>query len=249
MTEFAGKVALVTGAGRGIGQAIAAALVTAGVQVAINDVDAGAAAETAAALGGRAFALPFDIGDPEAIFAASAAMDRLDFLVNNAGIEDLHGFDTMTLDHWDRITRVNLDGALFVSKAFVPLIRKNGGAIVNVASIQGVRARTGSLAYAAAKGGIVNLTRAMACDLAPDIRVNAVAPGFINTPMCIRPDGSHEYEQDWFQQVYIRHGHIPLRLPGRAADVAGPAVFLLSDAARYITGQVLMVDGGLSATF
>lgn len=184
--------------------------------------------------------------------AAARAVPALDILVNNAAIEDTIGFDALTLDHWDLITRVNLDGALIVSKAFVPLIQAHGrgGRVLNIASIQGVRGHQGSLTYQAAKGGIVNLTRGMACDLAPsDITVNALAPGFIDTPMCIRADGSHEYSDPWFQDVYVKHNRIPLGRPGTPDDIAGPALFLCSDAARYVTGQVLMIDGGLSATF
>ncbi len=246
---FAGKTVLVTGAARGIGHAIARAFIEAGAAVIVNDLDLEATAAAAHAIG--ATGLAFDIADREAV-AAARSVPALDILVNNAAIEDTTGFDALTLDHWDRITRVNLDGALIVSKAFVPLIQEHGrgGRVLNVASIQGVRGHQGSLAYQAAKGGIVNLTRGMACDLAPSaITVNALAPGFIDTPMCIRPDGSHEYTEPWFQDVYVKHNRIPLGRPGTPDDIAGPALFLCSDAARYITGQVLMIDGGLSATF
>ena len=126
----------------------------------------------------------------------------------------------------------------------------DGRRIVNVASIQGLRGWPNQLAYATAKGAIVNFTRALACDLAPyDIMVNAIAPGFVDTPMSILPDGSHEYDSDWFRDIYVKYGRIPLRRFGKPADMAGPTFFLCSDDARYVTGQILSVDGGASATF
>jgi NAD(P)-dependent dehydrogenase (short-subunit alcohol dehydrogenase family) len=108
----------------------------------------------------------------------------------------------------------------------------------------------GSLAYGASKGGLVNATRILACDLAPlGIRVNAVAPGFIDTPMARFPDGTSEHDTDWFRDIYIRWGRIPLRRPAPPEEVAGPILFLCSAAASYVTGHVLVVDGGLTATF
>jgi NAD(P)-dependent dehydrogenase (short-subunit alcohol dehydrogenase family) len=136
--------------------------------------------------------------------------------------------------------------------AFVPLLKKAKASkrIVNIASIMGVRGWPDAIPYSTAKGAIVNFTRALACDLAPhSIMVNALAPGFVDTPMSILPDGSHEYDSDWFRDIYVKYGRIPLRRYGNPEDMAGPAFFLCSDDARYVTGQVLMVDGGASATF
>jgi NAD(P)-dependent dehydrogenase (short-subunit alcohol dehydrogenase family) len=139
-----------------------------------------------------------------------------------------------------------------VTLAMLGPILKAGTArrIVNIASILGVRGWPNSVPYSTAKGAIVNFTRALAADLAPDgVTVNALCPGFVNTPMSILPDGSHEYHADWFNDIYVKYGRIPLRRWAEPEDIAGPAYFLCSDDARYVTGQILLVDGGVSATF
>ena len=115
----------------------------------------------------------------------------------------------------------------------------------------GVRGMTDSLAYATAKGGVVNMTRSLAVDLAPDgILVNCVCPGFVDTRMALLPDGSgHEHETEWFKDIYIKHGRIPLRRPAQPDDIAAATSFFCGDDCRYVTGQILLVDGGVSATF
>ena len=258
--RLSGKIALVTGAAQGIGEAIARRFAREGASVFVGDINESGARQVAESIvsgNGQALALRMDVSEVSSVAAAAQSIREryggLDILVNNAAIVDIVGFDSLTLEHYRRILRVNLDGALIVSMAMVPLIRSrtSQGRILNIASIMGVRSAPGATAYSTAKGGVVNLTRSMACDLAKDgIVVNAIAPGFIDTPMCVLPDGSgHEHQQAWFQDVYIRYRRIPLARAGVPDDIAGPAVFFCSDDARYVTGQILLVDGGVSATF
>ncbi|MBB3772559.1 NAD(P)-dependent dehydrogenase (short-subunit alcohol dehydrogenase family) [Angulomicrobium tetraedrale] len=255
--RLAGRVALVTGAAHGIGAGIAERLATEGAQVVIADIDEAGAHAVAARLGKTAMAVRVDIADPESVAALAAAVEarhgRCEIVVNNAAILDTRGIDTMSFAHYRGVLDINQDGAVRVTLAMLPLIRRAGAGrrILNIVSIQGLRGARDSLAYATAKGALVNFTRALACDLADDgILVNALAPGFIDTAMALLPEGAgHEHETDWFRDIYIRHGRIPLRRPGTPVDIAGPAFFLCSDDARYVTGQVLLVDGGLSATF
>lgn len=258
--RLSGRVAVVTGAAQGIGEGIARRLAAEGASVAIADIDEALAGRTAASIcdeagAGAAVGHGVDVADPGSVRALAAAVEsrwgHCDILVNNAAISDMAGFDDLTLDRLHKVVEINMTGALICAQALVPLMRPNRwGRIVNVASIQGLRGTRDSLAYATAKGGMVNMTRALACDLAPDgITVNAVAPGFINTRMAEMPDGSHEHDSDWFRDIYLKYGRIPLGRPGQPDDIAGAAYFLCSEDSRYVTGQILLVDGGLSATF
>jgi NAD(P)-dependent dehydrogenase (short-subunit alcohol dehydrogenase family) len=256
---LAGRAALVTGAARGIGEAIARELVLRGAAVAIADLDADLAKSTAAALasdGADCFAVETDIANAASVAALAAAMDakwgRLDIVVNNAAILDATPLARLTRARFEEVQAVNQDGALWVTLAALPLLRRSSCArIVNIASILGVRGSSDSVAYATAKGGLVNMTRTLGVDLAPDgILVNCVCPGFVDTRMALLPDGSgHEHQTDWFKDVYIKYGRIPLRRPAQPDDIACAAVFFCGDDCRYVTGQVLLVDGGVSATF
>jgi NAD(P)-dependent dehydrogenase (short-subunit alcohol dehydrogenase family) len=254
-----GRVAVVTGGAQGIGFGIAKRFAEEGATVVIADVKEQAAKGAAAKLcaaGATASGFGVDIGEDASVAALAAFIEekhgRCEILVNNAAISDGTGIEKMTMQRYHEVTRVNQDGAIRVTLAFVPLLKKGGEGrrILNIASIMGVRGWPDAIPYSTAKGAIVNFTRALACDLAPHkIMVNALAPGFVDTPMSILADGSHEYDSDWFRDIYVKYGRIPLRRFGNPEDMAGPAFFLCSDDARYVTGQILMVDGGASATF
>ena len=249
-----GKVAIVTGGAHGIGNAIARRLAEEGADVIIGDIDGVAAEREAAAIDG-AHSMSLDITKREQIDAVVQAAEekfgRLDILVNNAAILDIAPFDQLTYERFSEVLRVNLDGALLCCLAAVPaLARSGGGRILNIASIMGIVGSKESIPYSTAKGGIVNLTRCLACDLAPkNITVNAIAPGFIDTRMARLEDGSHEHDTDYFKTVYLKHEKIPIGRAGKPDDIAGPGFFLCSDDSRYVTGQILAVDGGVTMTF
>jgi len=254
-----GRVAVVTGAGRGIGAAIARRLAAEGAAVVVADIDEAPAVATAdgiAQTGARARAMVVDIADTAQAgpFAAAVAagFGACDILVNNAAILDATPLARLDAARFRHVQSINLEGALWLTLAMLPLLRRSAAArILNVASIMGLRGSRDSLAYSTAKGGLVNMTRSLACDLGPDgIVVNALAPGFVDTRMALLPDGSgHEHQTEWFQDIYIKHGRIPLGRAAQPDDIAAAALFFCSDECRYVTGQILTVDGGVSATF
>ncbi|MEO6608603.1 MAG: SDR family oxidoreductase [Aestuariivirga sp.] len=254
-----GRIAMVTGGGRGIGLGIAKRLADEGAQVVIADINAEGVESAVAALrqeGKTVQGIAVDIGSDQSVAALAAHVEKLyghcEIVVNNAALIDMTGIEDMSMSHYQKIINVNQDGAIRVCMAFLPLLKKagRGQRIVNIASIMGARGSPNSIPYSTAKGAIVNFTRALACDLAPyEITVNAISPGFVDTPSSILPDGTHEYDSDWFRDIYIKYGRVPLRRYGNPEDIAGPTYFLCSDDSRYVTGQILMVDGGLSATF
>ena len=258
MKRFEEQVALVTGAARGIGLAIASRLLAEGGHVFLADIDGDEAERAVDRLpaddAARATPVTLDITDQAACQGMFASLDeqhgRLDVLVNNAAILDISPIGGLTIERFREVTRVNLDGALVCTLAALPLMEQSGGRILMTASIMGLYGSPDAVPYSSAKGGIVNMVRALACDLAPrGITVNAIAPGFIDTRMARLPDGGHEHDTEYFKTVYLEYRKIPLGRTGCPEDLAGPAAFLVSSDAAYITGQILVVDGGVTATF
>jgi NAD(P)-dependent dehydrogenase (short-subunit alcohol dehydrogenase family) len=244
-----GRVAVVTGAGRGIGAALAAGLAGAGAWVALADIDGGTAharAREIEAAGGRAFALLVDVSDASAVDRMVRAVvertGRLDILVNNAGIVGRIGALETGEEDWDAVMRVNAKGVfLCARRAAVEMRPRGGGAIVNVASTSSFRATrvTPLPAYDASKAAVANLTRALAVEWAPHgIRVNAIAPGPLATEMTIPLPADQEAR---------KVAPIPMGRRGVPAEMVGAVVFLASPAAAFVTGQVLPIDGGLTA--
>ena len=239
------KVVIVTGAGRGIGRAIAERFGGVGSKVAVNDVDAGAIDEVTEAIraaGGTAMAATADVSDSAgvqaAIDAVMATHGRIDVLVNNAGLNGpmLHFFEADEA-WWRHIVDVNLTGHFIVAHPVARIMaRQGGGSIINMSSGGATRAHRCFTAYDAAKGGVEGLTRAMALDLGPyNIRVNALMPGTIDT-VGMSPEARA-----------LRGDNLPLERMGEPYDITGAALFLASDDAAYITGDVLRVDGGMLA--
>ena len=237
------KVTVITGAGSGIGAAIARAFVAEGARTALLDVNLPAAEELAAELGGDAAAFAADVTELDQLEAAADAVSErfggIDALVNNAGIRIVKSFLDHTEEDWRRILDVNLTGQFLAAKAVVPhLITRGKGKVVNVASIAGIGGRPNRVAYVAAKFGIVGLTRALAMDLsANNICVNALCPSMIASPLNISLAEDGEIGPQWAKDNLARRW-------GRPEDVAKVAVFLASDDADYVTGSEYRVDGG-----
>ena len=237
------KVTVITGAGSGIGAAIARAFVAEGARTALLDVNLPAAEELAAELGGDAAAFAADVTELDQLEAAADAVSErfggIDALVNNAGIRIVKSFLDHTEEDWRRILDVNLTGQFLAAKAVVPhLITRGKGKVVNVASIAGIGGRPNRVAYVAAKFGIVGLTRALAMDLsANNICVNALCPSMIASPLNISLAEDGEIGPQWAKDNLARRW-------GRPGDVAKVAVFLASDDADYVTGSEYRVDGG-----
>jgi 3-oxoacyl-[acyl-carrier protein] reductase len=241
--DLNGKIAVVTGAGRGIGRAIALGLARAGTTVAVNDINPDACERVAAEMGARAAAFHADVSNKHAVQTMIDGVlerwGRLDILVNNAGVEP-HG-SLLTLDEWDwrRTLDVNLTGPFFCTQSAARVMQAAGGAIVNIASIAGrafgLRDRA---AYVASKTGLVGLTKESARELAAyNIRVNAVCPGVIVSEMTAHLRQNEAQMRKWLQDI-------PQGRLGEPEDVVGLVLFLCSDAAAYLTGQAIHVDGG-----
>jgi NAD(P)-dependent dehydrogenase (short-subunit alcohol dehydrogenase family) len=243
-----GKVALVTGAARGIGRATAERFLAEGWRVALLDIESATLDATMADLAApeATLALHADVSDAasigEAVRRAAARFGRLDALVNNAGIAVFKPILETTPEEWARVLAVNLTGPFLATQAAAPIMAEGGGgAVVNITSISGLRASTMRVAYGTSKAGLAHLTKQQAVELATlGIRVNAVAPGPVDTAMA-KAVHTPEIRRDY-------HDTIPLNRYGLESELADAITFLCSDRASYITGQVLAVDGGFEAT-
>jgi 3-oxoacyl-[acyl-carrier protein] reductase len=244
--SLTGEIALVTGASRGIGRAIALALGKAGAEVIVNFVSNAERAEEVVreitSQGGKASSLKFDVGNTEetqsAIDGVLKEKKKISILVNNAGITRDGLMMRYNVDDWDKVLDTNLRGAFVASQAVIRVMMKERkGAIIHISSIVGITGNAGQAAYCAAKAGLIGLTKSMAKELASrNIRVNAVAPGYIATDMT---------ESLTAEQKEGILKEIPLGRVGTAEEIADAVLYLASPAANYVTGQTIVVDGGM----
>ena len=236
------KVAIITGAARGIGLATARLMASRGVQVALVDRDADELAKVA---GGLGLALAYDVSDPDQvaqmIAETLAHYGRIDVLVNNAGVADFGPIEETTFARWRRVMETNLDGVFLCSQAATPALKDTKGAIVNIASISGLRASTLRVAYGTSKAAVMHLTQQQASELGEyGIRANCVCPGPVRTKLAMAV-----HTQDIIDAY---HDAIPLNRYGSEDEIARVISFLASDEASYVTGQIISVDGGFEST-
>jgi len=248
--DLSGRTALVTGSSRGIGRAVAEGLAQAGARVILNGRDSTSLESTRAELAqrygdDRIAARAFDVTDPDAVDAAVTDMER-DFtevaiLVNNAGVQHRVPLVDLELSDWNRVMETNVTSAFLVGRALARgMIARGAGRIVNIGSVQSDLARPGIGAYTASKGAIRNLTRAMAAEWASHgLSINAVAPGYLRTEM------TRALVDDPTFSAWVE-GRTPAGRWGEVDDVVGPVIFLCSDAAAFVNGQLLFVDGGMT---
>ncbi|MFM9940627.1 MAG: SDR family NAD(P)-dependent oxidoreductase [Hyphomicrobiaceae bacterium] len=248
-TRLAGRIALVTGSGNGIGRAIAERFAAEGAHVVLADIDMTGAQSVVAAIvaaGGQATSLACDVTRGQDVAALFRTIDqshgRLDVLVNNAGINVRGDFRHLSDADWVKIRDVNLDGVVRLARDGFELLRKSKrGSLINIASIMGGRGMRQLVAYSATKGAVIALTQGLAVEYAAfDIRVNALCPGFVETAMTGRVLKVPAFAKALLDKT-------PMRRFGRADEIAAAALFLASDDASYVTGASLLVDGGMAA--
>jgi NAD(P)-dependent dehydrogenase (short-subunit alcohol dehydrogenase family) len=250
------KKVIVTGGSRGIGAGIVKRLFNEGAEIIIADIKEDLATTLMESLDSEKINFVHtDLSKEEEIINlidfAKNKWGALDILINNAGIEDGFMLSDQSYEKYRKTMRVNLDAPFLCSKYALPLLEKSqSGRIIMISSIQGVRGYKGNISYNTAKGGLINMTRVLAVELAEkNILVNSVAPGFINTPMSVMKDGNLEWDTDWFKDVYLKYEKLPMGRYGHPDDIAGAVYFFCSEDSKYVTGQTLLVDGGVSVTF
>ena len=248
---FSGKRVLVTGSSRGIGQAAARQFFQSGAQVAVNGRTPDSTAAGMAALGDsdRLVAAPGDVSSVagcEAVVAAAVeGLGGLDILVNSAGVAFFLPLEDSDEAVWDATLDTNLKGTFFCMRAAAGPLRDSGGNIVNVASDAGLIGEKGLSVYCASKGGVVNLTRAMALELAPTVRVNCVCPGYVDTDMVRRDGIDHADDPQAAEQAIVDYA--PLKRISKPAEIAKAIAYLAGEDALFITGSALQIDGGSTA--
>jgi NAD(P)-dependent dehydrogenase (short-subunit alcohol dehydrogenase family) len=244
------RTVIVTGGGQGIGRGVAEAFAAAGAAVVIADIDAEAGAETAAAItaaGGQAVFFETDVADEasvrDTVARVEAASGGPHVLINNAGLSEFGSLLTEdAVARWDRVVGTNLRGAFLCARYAVPGMRRaGGGAIVNIASTRAFQSEPDSEAYAASKGGLVALTHALAVSLGPDIRVNAISPGWIDVAAWQKQSRRRESDVTAADMAWHPAGRV-----GDPDDIAHMCLYLASDRARFVTGQNVVIDGGVS---
>ena len=247
--NFSGKRVLVTGGTRGIGRAAVEAFLAAGARVAVNGRSEESTHNAVARLGPMAMAAPGDITRPDdcraMVSLAARHMDGLDVLVNCAGVAHGGPVDEVTEAMWDATLDANLKGTFFCTQAALLYLRQSKGNVVNLASDAGLIGEVGLAVYCASKGGVVNLTRALALELAPDIRVNCVCPGYVDTDMVRRDVINASAHPDQTEAALAASS--PLNRIAGPDEIAAAILYLASDAARFMTGSALQIDGGTTA--
>jgi len=242
-----GRRALVTGGASGIGEQTVRALAGAGASVVIADLDHDAAQKLAAEIGADTSVVQMDIADQDSVQTSFAGIDALDILVNNAGIGHVGDIEETSLEDWQRLFRVNVDGVFLVTKQALPLLlASEHGSVVNLGSVAGLVAVKKRFAYCATKGAVVALTRQLAAEYAGKLRVNCVCPGTVHTPFVEGYlEKFHKHEKDKVRAEV--HARQPIGRMGKPEEIGHMILYLCSDEAEFVTGSTLTIDGGWTA--